>query len=140
MIEEYTIEVNLTPVPAGRPRVSRFSTYYPKKHSQYVKDVTSLGFKCSPQKPHKPLETMVTVNTTYAIPLPKSMSKKKRIELDGSFCGKKIDLDNTDKLFWDCVLVDGGILKDDSQIVMSESKKIWTTEPVGYTLCIIKTL
>lgn len=140
MIEEYTIEVDITPVPASRPRVTRWSTYYGKKHTQYVKDVSTLGFKCTPEKPQDPLETIIMVNTTYALPLPKSMPKKRRIELDGSFCDKNIDLDNLNKLFWDSVLVDGGIIKDDSQIVISESKKIWTCDDNGYTMCVIRIL
>lgn len=129
-----TIETNITPVPAGRPRVTRYNTYYPKRHTRYTKEVTFTG------KPKQPIESMVSVNTTYAIPLPKSMSKKKRIELDASPCDKHIDLDNLNKLFYDCVLVDGGVIKDDSLIVIETSKKIWTSDDEGYTLCIIEEL
>ena len=34
--QEYYIPV--APVPASRPKVARFGTYYSKRHQQYVKD------------------------------------------------------------------------------------------------------
>lgn len=135
MNNQTIIEIPITPVPASRPRVTRFSTYYGKKHTQYIKDVQ--GILLAIQKPQKPSDELVMLNTTYCLPLPKSMSKKKRLEKDSQFCEKNIDLDNLDKLFWDSVLT-GTFIKDDCQIVMNTNKKIWTAEPVGYTLCVLE--
>jgi len=133
----YNINVNITPVPASRPRVTRYGVYYGKNHTQYVKDVTKQGFKCTPDKPKTALTGLVSVNTVYCLPLPKSMSRKRRLEKDGQFCEKHVDLDNLTKLVWDCILVDGGIIEDDSQIVEMSAKKIWTNNTIGYTKCTI---
>ena len=136
----YNIKVNITPTPGGRPRVTRWSTFYPKKHTQYIKDAAKQGFICTPTRPKTPLETIVSINTTYVLPLPKSTSKKKRLEMHGMFCEKHIDLDNLDKIFWDEILVKGKIIKDDCQIVMNSSKKIWTSGTVGFTQCNVEEL
>lgn len=134
----YEITVNLTPVPASRPRHSRFGgIHYSKSHHQYQDDLYKTGIECNIDVPDSPHTEHFSINTTYVIPLPKNTSKKRKLELDGSFCDKKIDLDNLDKLFWDEVIT-GTFLEDDNQIVMGSNKKIWTSEPVGYTFCILE--
>jgi len=138
MIMKYNIKVNITPVPASRPRVTRYGVYYGKNHTQYIKDVAKQGFRCTPCKPKTPLTGLLSVKMVYHIPLAKNTSKKNKLEKNKKPCEKHVDLDNLTKLFWDCVLVDGQIIADDSQIVSSSSKKIWTSDPIGFTECIIK--
>ena len=140
MIMKYNIKVNITPVPASRPRVTRYGVYYGKNHTQYIKDVAKQGFRCTPCKPKTPLTGLLSVKMVYHIPLAKNTSKKNKLEKNKKPCEKHVDLDNLTKLFWDCVLVDGKIIADDSQIVSSSSKKIWTSDPIGFTECIFKEL
>jgi len=37
-LETFSLSIPISPVPASRPRVTRWATYYGKRHTQYVKD------------------------------------------------------------------------------------------------------
>lgn len=122
--------VPYTPVPASRPKVSKFGTYYGKNHTKYKKQVTEY-MKTIAEKPQNVTGEPVTVELILYISLPKSMSKKRIQELDGTFCMKG-DIDNYTKLVFDTCLT-GFFIKDDSQIVQSKQTKFWTKEKIGRT-------
>lgn len=114
------IKIPLTPVPASRPRVTRWGVYYGKSHVQFVKDVQPFINKLV-----NPLEGIFKVDITYIIPLPKSTSKKNLDLKHDTFCEKNGDLDNLDKLVWDEIIT-GNFIKDDRFIVDGNHRKVWT--------------
>ena len=113
----YTHTFNITPVPASRPRVSRWSTYYGKNHTKFVKEMRGMVEGL-------PLFTeAIKVTTVFYIKSPKTM----KLEGDGGYCLKKVDIDNLEKITWDCL--SGFLWIDDSQIVENYSKKYWSSNP-----------
>lgn len=64
------------------------------------------------------------IQTTFYIPFAKSVSKKERAELAGSYCVGNFDLDNLDKALWDCL--NNVVWIDDKQVVEHLSRKVWT--------------
>ena len=135
------ISVPLTPVSASRPRVTRYGTYYGKKHSQFVKDVQALFDTKVLIAPDEPKTCPVSVSIDFYIPIPKSTSKRQRERLDSLYHSKKPDIDNLCKLAIDeilssqykkSILVKPRYLKDDTQIVKLQATKSWTTETTGW--------
>ena len=105
------IKLNLEPIACPRPRVSKFGVYYHKKYQDY-KDylkyyLTSLNLNKFDDKP-------LYLNIIFNIQIPKSLSKKKKLELNGQYIIKKPDIDNYLKSVMDAM--NGIIYKDDSQI------------------------
>lgn len=69
----------------------------------------------------------IYVETVFYMPIPKSLSIKKRNLLDGTFCDAGGDMDNLLKALWDSL--NGHAYTDDKQIVWSKEKKIYSFEP-----------
>lgn len=106
------IIINKEPIACPRPRITRFGSYYPKKYQDY-KDylkyyLTSLNLE---KFENKPLYLKIVFN----IKIPESFSKKKKLELNGTYVIKKPDIDNYLKSVMDGM--NDIIYKDDSQIV-----------------------
>lgn len=116
------IVFEITPVPASRPRVTKWGTYYSKIYQQFREDMAIL-IKTKPKTLYsEPLE----VDVTFFMPIAKSTSKKKKELLHGTYCTKKIDLDNLEKAIYDAM--SDYIYLDDSQIVEHTTRKVWTKE------------
>lgn len=130
--------IPITPTPASRPRVTRWSTYYGKSYTQYKKDVSNWLLTCK-EKPQKAHTGLFYVELIHYLPLPKSTSKKAKIELDGTYCDKNYDLDNLRKAVEDNVL-NGIFIEDDRYIVSNRSEKYWTSKDTGWTEVTIKEL
>ena len=113
----------ISPVPASRPRVTRYGTYIAKTYSQYRKEMSKQIDSLSIQKYTNP----IYVETIFYMPIPKSFSIKKRSLLDGTFCDVGGDMDNLLKALWDSL--NGYAYVDDKQIVWSQEKKIYSFEP-----------
>lgn len=64
MKSQTTIRVSLTPVPASRPRVGRWGTYYSKRYKQWMIDAAAL----LPISKAPPLDTPLTLAVIFAIP------------------------------------------------------------------------
>ena len=75
----------------------------------------------------KKFTNQIYVETTFYMPIPKSLSIKKRNLLDGTFCDVGGDMDNLLKALWDSL--NGHAYTDDKQIVWSQEKKIYSFEP-----------
>ncbi len=116
----------LNPTAASRPRVSRWSTYYGKAHTQFQKDAQELYTKGTLTAPKQPLKGIFKVDMTYHCKMPK-MSLKKAELLDGKYCDKKIDLDNITKLVQDEII--SRYIKDDCFIVELSCRKFWSRKP-----------
>lgn len=105
------IIINKEPIACPRPRVSKFGVYYPKKYQDY-KDylkyyLTLLNLNKFEDKP-------LYLNIVFNIQIPNSLSKKKKLELNGTYVIKKPDLDNYLKSVMDAM--NSIVYKDDSQI------------------------
>ena len=124
MICTQTFKIN--PVPASRPRVSRWSTYYPKKYTKFKKDMEAL----TSEMETTPSEKLVSVELEFGIMIPKSWSKKKKQELNNTYCSNNSDIDNYIKAILDSL--NGIVYIDDKQVVELFAKKIYSEE--GYIL------
>ena len=113
----------ISPVPASRPRVTRYGTYIAKTYAQYRKEICKQIDGLSIKKFTNP----IYVETVFYMPIPKSFSIKKRNLLNGTFCDIGGDMDNLLKALWDSL--NGHAYTDDKQIVWSQEKKIYSFEP-----------
>jgi len=116
-----TFEVN--PVPAARPRVGRFSTYYPKKYTKFKKDMEALTSELN----MTPCENLVCVSLKFKIKTPQSWSKKKRLERENTYCNNNSDIDNYIKAILDSL--NGVYFVDDRQVVEVFASKKYSNEP-----------
>lgn len=119
-----TFDIN--PVPASRPRVSRWSTYYPKRYTKFKKEMEALTSELGTTPSEKP----VSVQLEFGIMMPKSWSKKKTEELNNTYCSNNSDIDNYIKAILDSL--NGVVYVDDKQVVELFAKKIYSEE--GYIL------
>ena len=113
----------ISPIPASRPRVTRYGTYIAKTYAQYRKEMCKQIDDLSLKKFTNP----IYVETVFYMPIPKSFSIKKKSILDGTFCDSGGDMDNLLKALWDSL--NGHAYTDDKQIVWSQEKKIYSFEP-----------
>jgi|TARA_R100001530_G_scaffold33009_1_gene25942 Holliday junction resolvase RusA-like endonuclease len=123
---KYSQRFNINPVPASRPRVSRWSTYYPKKYTKFKKDMEALTSELETT----PSEKLVSVELEFRIMMPKSFSKKKRQGLNNTYCSNNSDIDNYIKAILDSL--NGVFYIDDKQVVEIFARKIYGDE--GYIL------
>ena len=116
-------QFNINPVPAARPRVSRWSTYYPKKYTQFKKDMEALTGELDTT----PCENLVCVSLEFMIKIPKSWSKKKRLAGENTYCNNNSDIDNYIKAILDSL--NGVYFIDDRQVVEVFAIKKYSNEP-----------
>lgn len=123
------LTIDETPIPASRPRVTKYSTYYKEpylsykaKLLDYMTKATS-GYKNPVFAKYEPLH----IDIIFYMPIPKSISKKKAKLLLGSYHTKKPDKDNLEKAVLDSM--NGLMYYDDGQICSSTVKKIYSDKP-----------
>ena len=102
--QEYYIPV--PPVPASRPKVARFGTYYSKRHQQYVKDFATCLHHSPPVWEYLPKETRLIVGLEFVCTRPKKVTK----------AAPHYDIDNLSKLPLDCMTSAEVFWHDDCQI------------------------
>jgi Holliday junction resolvase RusA-like endonuclease len=73
------------------------------------------------------IECPVDVKMTFYTPIPKSWSKKKRESRNLQPDPRRPDLDNYEKFYADAMNL--SVLKDDSQIVSTQCKKLFSINP-----------
>ena len=122
----YTKRFEINPVPASRPRVSRWSTYYPKKYTKFKQDMEALTSELDTTLSEK----LVRVEIDFMIKIPVSWSKKKKQELNNTYCSNNSDIDNYIKAILDSL--NGVFFIDDRQVVEIFARKIYSKE--GYIL------
>ena len=111
---------NITPVPASRPRVTRFSTYFPKKYTQFRKQFAELLDDITTQTN----DGLLSVKLDFYVQIPKSWSKKKTKEMEGRYCSNNADLDNYCKAVLDGL--EGRYYENDKQVVMIRARKFYS--------------
>ena len=116
-------QFDINPVPAARPRVSRFSTYYPKKYTRFKKEMEALTGELD----STPCENLVCVSLKFKIKTPQSWSKKKRLERENTYCNNNSDIDNYIKAMLDSL--NGVYFMDDRQVVEVFASKKYSNEP-----------
>jgi Holliday junction resolvase RusA-like endonuclease len=114
------------PVPKGRPRITSIGVkpraYTPAATRKYEDEIRLVaGFA---MRDHDPIPGPVAVEITARVPIPKSMSKKKRAEIaEGDRLPvTKPDVDNYIKAALDAM--NGVVFEDDNQVTdLSVSKR-----------------
>jgi len=105
------------PVPASRPRVTRWGVYFGKKYTAY-RDAAPVtiaeAVKLAGVEDLLPLKDTLLVSAIYEVQQP----KKTKLQYPNP------DIDNYDKSLFDC-LGKAGIWDDDKQILASFSMKRW---------------
>ena len=116
------VKFNIIPVPASRPRVTRWSTYYGKKYTNFKEEMLSLTSDIV----FTPLEGNIFAQLQFNVPIPKSWTKKKKAAKNGAYCDNHADIDNYCKAILDSL--NGVYYEDDKQIVMLQATMLWATE------------
>ena len=117
------VKFNIIPVPASRPRVTRWSTYYGKKYTQFKKDMSLMTADIKTI----PMTGNIFAELQFNVPIPKSWSKKKKEAKNGAYCDNHADIDNYCKAILDSL--NNIYYDDDKQIVMLKATMLWATEP-----------
>jgi Holliday junction resolvase RusA-like endonuclease len=121
-----TYEINICPVPASRPRVCRFGTFYQPKYEAFKKELT----KWFEDNKGYVFTQAASVKISFDIPMPKSFSKKKRLDVVDSPHTQRPDIDNLIKAVLDSM--NGTVISDDSIIWSMTSTKTWRENPCIY--------
>lgn len=124
---EIFLSFDINPVPASRPRVTRWATFYSKKYTDFKNDMSTLLDECKSYLKDKatPFTGPLHCTVTFLVEIPKSYSKKKTAELENQYCMTNIDIDNLEKAIYDSL--NGIVFEDDRQIVHHDVKKMWTS-------------
>ena len=121
-----SLTFNINPVPASRPRVTRWGTFYGKKYKEFKREMGVMLIESDRPSLVNPvlwLENLISADMTFFVPMARSWSKKKKSLKDGQFCDNNADLDNYEKAILDSL--NGIYFNDDRQIVQQKSQKIW---------------
>lgn len=110
---------DIDPVPASRPRVTKWRTYYGAKYKQFKADMEKLLMG----KGKNPIAEPIRTDVTFWLPIPKSYPKKRQEELRGKHCVGNADIDNYEKALYDSL--NGILFIDDKQIVEHSTRKMW---------------
>lgn len=114
------------PCGKGRPKFSRqgdfVRTYTPEKTVEYENLVRLAWVQSGGEK----LQGVISATINCYFPIPKSVSKKKRVAMDGEFYTKKPDCDNIAKVILDAL--NGIAYDDDSQVASLRVKKLYDAE------------
>ena len=109
-----TLRIPLKPVPASRPRVSKWSTYYGKTYETYKKTLPLYI-----PKNKVLIDGAIECNVMFAF-------KAKRKHDIGKYATISFDIDNLEKALYDAC--NGRLWLDDCQIVKHFVQKIYDTE------------
>lgn len=116
--ESLRIHIDLPPVPASRPRVGRFGTYYLKTYKKFRQQMEAIfaEYSLSPI----PSEQALRVTTWVYVRKPKKTVRKQ--------WWPKGDIDNYEKAVWDCL--NKTVWEDDDQLVETISYKLYADENI----------
>lgn len=113
---------NISPVPASRPRVTRWSTYFPKKYTQFRKDfkliLDDLDIELS--------EGLLYAKLDFFMQIPKSWSNKKKLAKEGKYADNNVDVDNLVKACLDSC--EGVFYENDNQVAMIRARKFYSID------------
>lgn len=129
---KFEIYIPGTPVAKGRPRVSKYGTYTPKKTADFESYVEYCW--AAEYGNIKPSDKPLNVSIVFRMPIPKKTSKKNRAGMvNGDIRHtKKPDLDNMAKTVLDAL--NGLAYIDDSQIYSLTLFKTYSEQPGTYLI------
>lgn len=112
------------PIPLARPRVTKWTTYDPQKdikatHRSILRSQRGLKYPSS--------DTSLSITITFFMPIPESLSKKKKHALIKQRHTKRPDIDNLIKYVFD--VAQGILFKDDAAISTITAYKVYDTNP-----------
>lgn len=110
---DLSLSIDTQPVPATRPRVSRWGTYYAKTYRRWRDQAKRLLAEMP--SPAEPITKPVAVLTEIVVQQPRTSKLK----------WPKGDSDNFEKAAWDAVTNAGTFWKDDDQIIFNATWKRW---------------
>lgn len=117
----YTMTVNTTPVPKGRPRFYGGHAVTPEKTRRYeklIRDSWTYGIVQG---------DALKISMAFAFPPPTSLSKRKQDAMIYMLRTKKPDLDNLVKAVLDAL--NGVAFDDDSKVAEIFAQKLYAPEP-----------
>ena len=112
--DSMSLVVPLNPVPASRPRVSKWGTYYLKTYTKWMKQA-KLHLPDGVDDPHYDKHP-VAVLTEFVVKRPQRTKREWPIG----------DIDNYEKAAWDAITKCRAVWDDDDQILFSVSSKRYT--------------
>lgn len=119
---QYKIVFEIEPVPASRPRVGKWGTYYNQTYAQFQSDMAWLIKSVKKTLFTEPLK----LDVTFRKKIPESYSGVQKAKLHGTYCVSNMDLDNLEKALYDAM--NGHVYVDDKQIVEHTTRKMWTKD------------
>lgn len=133
-MRSYAIRIPLDPKAKASIRLSRSGHYNPSaKGMLQLRTFVKEQMQDNPLP--KPLKGALFTIVHYKIPVPKSLSARKRQQQDTFPHCKKPDLDNLAKFLNDAL--NGLVWQDDSNICMTYQSKTYTKETKGETELIV---
>ena len=111
---------NIAPVPASRPRVTRWSTYFPKKYTQFKKDFALILDELDVEV----AEGLLYAKLDFFMQIPKSWSNKKKLAKEGKYADNNVDVDNLVKACLDSC--EGVFYENDKQVAMIRARKFYS--------------
>ena len=124
-IVKFTVPGN--PVPQSRPRFTKQGRAYDTKACKAYKRQVAIAAKTA-MGAQKPFRGAITCSIMFHMPIPKSLSKKRRQELIGGSVIKQVgDIDNLAK-----IVMDGAnriVYDDDAQVAALYAKKVYDEKP-----------
>ena len=113
---------NIAPVPAARPRVTRWSTFFPKKYTQFRKDFALILDELDVEL----AEGLLYAKLDFFMQIPKSWSNKKKLAKEAKCADNNVDVDNLVKACLDsCV---GVFYENDKQVAMIRARKFYSVD------------
>ena len=127
-----TFRFDIIPVACGRPRVTKFGTFNPKKTTNYKQQLLEiLHLQLMDGKIRQEIDKIydksLALTATFGMPIPGRLIKKNSQPWKTALPTKKPDLDNCIKSVQD--ILTGVVYKDDSQITHIAIRKIYTERP-----------
>lgn len=121
-----------TPKPQSRPRFFRnkagyMGTFSPKTDWFNIVYAETLKIK-QEYLSNKKLDRALSIELNFFMPIPKSLSNKKKMLLGNTYVKKKPDIDNLAKAVLDAINYTN-LWEDDSQIVDLRAIKTYSDEP-----------
>ncbi len=112
------IRLPCNPVPASRPRVTRWGTYYGKRHNAFRSEATALleEMRGNGTLPAALLSGRLVTWVSVNVEKPKT----------SKLSAPRGDIDNYIKLIFDCC--SGYLWDDDAQIEMMSANKVWADD------------
>ena len=111
---------NIAPVPASRPRVTRWATYFPKNYTQFRKDFALILDELDVELAHG----LLYAKLDFFMQIPKSWSNKKKLAKEGKYADNNVDVDNLVKACLDSC--EGVFYENDKQVAMIRARKFYS--------------